>query len=72
MGQFTMHIEKPAGTVKMHGFGLGTDIRVAENFVLERLLSDPEIVSIALRENGKLRRIYDYRDNETKMYDFSR
>jgi len=64
---FTMHIECPAGTVRMHGFHLGTDHAVAERIVLEKLSADPSVVSIALRLNdgkggGKLVHIYDFRD----------
>lgn len=59
---YTMHIEKPAGVVKQHGFHLGTDLRIAESFVIEKLKNDPAILSIALRTDGKLHGIYDFRD----------
>jgi hypothetical protein len=58
---YTMHIEKPAYVVTPHGFHLGTDRATAERFVLERLQADKDIVSIALRRNGKLDRFYDFR-----------
>jgi len=57
---FTMDIEHADGTIKQHGFHLGTDLKVAEFFVKERL--QHEAVSVALRRNKKLVRIYDYRD----------
>jgi hypothetical protein len=59
---YTMHIEKPAGVVKQHGFHLGTDKAVAESFVVERLKADAGVLSIALRNDGKLVKIYDFRD----------
>jgi hypothetical protein len=59
---YTMHIEKPANVVKQHGFHLGTDRNIAESFVLERLRNDSGVISIALRFDGKLDRIYDWRD----------
>jgi hypothetical protein len=61
---YTMHIEKPATVIKQHGFHLGTDERIAEQFVLEKLKVDPEIISIALRRDRKLVRIYDARNIE--------
>lgn len=59
---YTMHIEKPAGIVKQHGFHLGSDRVIAETFVMERLRADKAIASIALRLDGKLDAIYDFRD----------
>lgn len=59
---YTMHIEKPAGTVRQHGFHLGTDRVVAETIVLERLRADRDVVSIALKREGEQTRIYDHRD----------
>jgi hypothetical protein len=58
---FTMHIEKPAGTIKQHGFHLGTDINIAKQLVFERLQADTEIVSIALRRGENFCEIYDFR-----------
>ncbi len=59
---YTMHVENPAGTVVQHGFHLGTMRTIAEQIVLERLKADANIVSIALRFNGRLVKIYDHRD----------
>jgi hypothetical protein len=64
---YTMHIEKPAGTIAQHGFRLGTDLKVAEDIVLERLRTDPDIVTIALRVGHELVRIYDFRDHKPDM-----
>lgn len=61
-GIYTMHIEKPSGHVIQHGFHLGTDRAVALGFVMERLASDRAIVSVALRRDGKLDRIFDHDD----------
>lgn len=55
-----MHIE--TDKVRQHGFHLGTDLRVAETFVYKELRK-PSVKSVALRfPNGRLIRIYDYRD----------
>jgi hypothetical protein len=59
---YTMNIEKPVNVVKQHGFHLGTDRAIAESFVLERLRNDPEVISIALRCDGRLDRFYDWQD----------
>lgn len=59
---YTMHIEKPANVVKQHPFHLGTMEHIAEQFVMERLKNDHEIVSIALKINNKIMRIYDHSD----------
>lgn len=61
---YTMHIEKPAGTVKMHGFHLGTQYAIARDIVLERLRADPDVVSISLRQGDALVKIFDHRDVE--------
>lgn len=61
---YTMHIEKPIGTVKMHGFHLGTQYTIARDIVLERLRADPDVVSIALRQGDTLVRVFDHRDVE--------
>jgi len=58
---YTMDIEYPVNVVKQHGFHLGTDFRIAEQIVLERL---PHAISIALRKDGKLIKIYDFQDIE--------
>ena len=59
---YTMHIEKPANTIKQHGFHLGTIEHIAEEFVMERLKNDSQIISIALKINNKIMRIYDHSD----------
>lgn len=56
---YQMHIERD-GEVKPHGFHLGTDLQIAEQFVFEQLESGAE--SVALRFGRKLVKIYDYRD----------
>lgn len=56
---YTMHIETGAG-VKNHPFHLGTDKRVAVGFCLEQVRLGAK--SVALRLNGKIERIYDFRD----------
>ena len=57
---YTMHIETRDG-IKQHPFHLGTDLKIAETFVYERL-GHADTLSIALRKDGKLVRIFDYRD----------
>lgn len=57
---YTMHIETDDG-VSNHPFHLGSDMNVAERFVLEAL-NRPEVKSIALRKDKKLVRIYDWND----------
>ena len=66
---YTMHIEKPANVVKQHGFHLGTDKAIAESFVLDRLRADPAVLSIALRLDGKLIGLYDWRDVAELSYE---
>ena len=56
---YQMFIEKN-GTVRPHGFHLGTDLTVAESFVAEQLKNGAN--SVALRLGRKLVKIYDYRD----------
>ncbi|MCP4258023.1 MAG: hypothetical protein GY774_10920 [Planctomycetes bacterium] len=60
---YTMNIEDFDGNVKQHGFHLGTDIKIAESFVFEALRNDYKPArSVALRQAGKLVKIYDHRD----------
>ncbi len=56
---YTMDIETAEG-VKQHPFHLGTDKAVAETFVREQLRKDG-VKSVALRQDGKLVKIYDFR-----------
>jgi hypothetical protein len=63
---YTMHVEYYDGellgyVVQQHPFHLGTNPKTAKVFVRERL-GDPRVVSIALRKDGKLVQIYDFRD----------
>jgi len=65
---YTMQIERRVhnsgcvvGEIKQHPFHLGSDLAVAESFVMEMLLQ-PDVVSVALRGCGAVLRIYDYRD----------
>ena len=58
---YQMHIERN-GEVKPHGFHLGTDRKIAEQFILEQLQNGAD--SVALRLGRKLIKIYDYRDLE--------
>ena len=65
---YTMDIERVDGTVEQHGFHLGTDLKVAESFVIEALQNEfIPAASVALRKAGKLVRIYDYRDLEDEL-----
>ena len=57
---YTMDIETAQG-VKQHGFHLGTIHRTAEQFVIEALRR-VGVMSVALRQGGKLVKIYDWRD----------
>ena len=57
---YTMDIETAQG-VKQHGFHLGTIKRIAEQFVIEALRRHG-VMSVALRQGGKLVQIYDWRD----------
>lgn len=62
---YTMHIEYTEGEITNHGYHLGTDLKVAESFVFEKLRSDfHPAISVALRQGGKLVKIYDHRDIE--------
>lgn len=64
-GPYTMHIEKVNNNKQNHPYHLGTDLKIAESFVFEKL-RQPGTVSVALRgEKGKLVKIYDWRDLET-------
>lgn len=56
----TMHIETEAG-VKAHPFHLGTDHKIAERFALEQVAT-AGVKSVALRQNGNVLQIYDFRD----------
>lgn len=67
---FTMQIERKltgsptiSGEIVQHPFHLGTDLAVAETFVFEQL-RQPGTLSVALRWNTDLVRIYDFRDLE--------
>jgi hypothetical protein len=57
---YTMDIETREG-VKPHGFHLGTDAKIAEQFALEAVRRD-DVISVALRLGKKVVRYYDYRD----------
>lgn len=57
---YTMDIETREG-VKPHGFHLGTDRRVAEQFAQEAVRREG-VISVALRLNNKTVRFYDWRD----------
>lgn len=57
---YHMDVETAEG-VKPHGFHLGTNLRVAEGFVHEKL-KQPEVMSVALRLDNELVRVYDFRD----------
>jgi hypothetical protein len=57
---YHMDIETTDG-IKPHGFHLGTDAAIAESFAMEAL-ARKGVMSVALRQNGKLVRIYDWRD----------
>lgn len=57
---YNMHIETAEG-VKPHGFHLGTQLPIAESFVLEALRRDG-VRTVALYLGHKLHKIYDYRD----------
>jgi hypothetical protein len=61
---YTMDIETDAG-VTPHGFHLGTDLNIAEQFALEAL-NRAGVMSVALRigSKRKLVRYYDWRDME--------
>ena len=56
---YTMHVETD-GEVTPHGFHLGTDLRVAESFVFDKLRAGAQ--SVALRRCGITHKIYDWRD----------
>jgi len=68
----TMHIEKPSGVIIQHGYHLGTDLHIARSFVEEKLRTDHGIVSIALRQNGKVLGIYDFRSLKSTILYWAR
>lgn len=57
---FTMQIEKPVNVIKQHGFHLGTDLKIAERFVIEQLKNGA--VSVLLMQGNRKFKMYDYRD----------
>lgn len=59
MKPYTMDIETSEG-IKQHPFHLGTDKFVAESFVKEHLKKEG-VISVALRQGGKIVDIYDFR-----------
>jgi len=60
---YNMHVENEDGSVTPHPYHLGTDLKMAETIVLERLANTHRpCISIALRWGSKLNRIYDHRD----------
>lgn len=59
---YTMHIQKPANVWKDHPFHLGTIEHIAEQFVMEKLKADPEIISIRIKINNRAYRDYDHKD----------
>jgi len=64
---YTMHIETNAG-ITQHGYHLGTDLKVAEQFALEAL-NRAGVLSVALRvgPKAKLVRIFDWRDMDHEL-----
>lgn len=64
---FTMHIETAKG-VRQHPFHLGTDLAIAEQFACEATGRDG-VLSVALRCDGKVVRIFDWRDPAAELED---
>lgn len=66
---YTMNVEKAPsdgvkGAVIQHPFHLGTEHRIAVQFVMEQLRA-PGVMSVALYRDQRLVKIYDYRDLDT-------
>lgn len=57
---YVLSIEYPDGSVKQHGFHLGTDLRLAKQIAEERF-DAAKAKSVALIRNGEKTRYFDFR-----------
>jgi creatinine amidohydrolase/Fe(II)-dependent formamide hydrolase-like protein len=57
---YTLSLEYPNGTVKQHGFHLGTDLRLAKQIAEERFAAT-KARSVALIRHGEKPRYFDFR-----------